>query len=120
MATRRTYTYTLTNTRTVKGSSTQVQPAVPQIILDWSASADALSVTLNGESTSDYTFNSSDNTLTFTGSFHKDDLPVVMAIRQDLAFTAPAYFASGAAIRAEDLNANFEHVLKLIEQLQNP
>ena len=110
--------YTLSNTVTVKGSSSIIQPQSPFIPLTWNGSADGLIVLVNDVPSSDWSFDASTNTIAFTGTFAVNDLPVKLSIERLTDAQLPAQFSAGSLIRAKDLNGNFQHLLKRVEELE--
>ncbi len=110
--------YTLSNTVLVNGSSTQVKPVSPFIPLTWDGATESIYVAVDNVLSTDWTYDASNNNITFTGTFHKDDLPVILTVERITAGNLPAEFYPGSAIRAEDLNENYKHLLERVQQLE--
>ena len=110
--------YTLSNTVTVKGSSSVVKPVASFIPLTWSGATESIVVQVDGVQSSDWTYEASSNTISFTGSFAVNQLPVKLTVERITADNLPAEFYPGSAIRAKDLNDNYKHLLQRIEELE--
>lgn len=100
------------------GDTSTVRPKSSVVTLPWLSDKDSLKVTVNGIPSTDYTF-TEPNCLELEVVFDINSLPVNVVITRDTQTDAlPAEFAPGSAIRAEDLNGNFEYLLELINELK--
>ena len=110
--------YDLFNCVQAKDTST-VRPKSSVVTLPWFTDKDSLKVTVNGIPTSDFTFREP-NTLQLDLMFDINNLPVNVVITKETQTDAlPAEFTPGSAIRAQDLNSNFEYLLELINEIKS-
>lgn len=96
-----------------------VRPRSSIITLPWFTDKESLKVTVNGIPSLDFTFREPNN-LELGLVFDIDSLPVNIVVSRDTQTAVfPCEFTPGSAIRAQDLNANFQYLLELIKEAKS-
>ena len=110
--------YSLTNSFAVPGSlGNTVKPAASFIPLTWNGAEESILVEVDGVISTDWTYQAATNTITFTGEFDVNSLPVNLTVErqtiEDSNADYPQEFKAGSAIRAEDLNLMLAKIKEL-------